>query len=378
MVKTLKQQFNWNLLNVPGWKTKRKILVIESDDWGTIRMPDEDTFNVLLGKYPKLIRDRMSKFDSLESNDDLISLFETLSSVKDSTGNSAILTANTIVANPDFDAIRAADFKTYHYELFTSTLKRSSGRANVFDLIKQGIDKELYRPQFHGREHVNVEQWLKALQAGHPELVAAFDCGVFGIQLTQKAGMRNNLMSAFDFDDAEEAARKHGIVKEGLDIFENLFGFRSKSFIATTYVWDSGIESALKESGVQYIQGIPRQYIPNPGASSYKTKYHYNGQRNLHHQLYLVRNAFFEPTITPGGDPVGECLKRIELAFKWNNPAILGTHRVNFSGSIHEQNRTGNLKLLKEILDNVVSLWPEVEFMSSDRLGDVIQEKGNK
>ena len=28
-----------NLSNLPGWRTSRKIVVIESDDWGTIRMP---------------------------------------------------------------------------------------------------------------------------------------------------------------------------------------------------------------------------------------------------------------------------------------------------------------------------------------------------
>lgn len=28
-----------NFSNLPGWRTNRKIVVIESDDWGSIRMP---------------------------------------------------------------------------------------------------------------------------------------------------------------------------------------------------------------------------------------------------------------------------------------------------------------------------------------------------
>lgn len=31
----LKQKITHNLLNIPGWRTKRHIVVIESDNWGT-------------------------------------------------------------------------------------------------------------------------------------------------------------------------------------------------------------------------------------------------------------------------------------------------------------------------------------------------------
>ena len=38
----LKQIISHNLLNIPGWRTKRKLVVIESDDWGAIRMPSKE------------------------------------------------------------------------------------------------------------------------------------------------------------------------------------------------------------------------------------------------------------------------------------------------------------------------------------------------
>ncbi|NTW32234.1 MAG: hypothetical protein HGB12_06370 [Bacteroidetes bacterium] len=37
--------FGWS--NIPGWRTDRKILVIESDDWGSIRMPSKETYSGL-------------------------------------------------------------------------------------------------------------------------------------------------------------------------------------------------------------------------------------------------------------------------------------------------------------------------------------------
>ena len=46
MIKTLSH----NLINIPGWYTKRKLVVIESDDWGAIRMPSMEAFYQFL-KY---------------------------------------------------------------------------------------------------------------------------------------------------------------------------------------------------------------------------------------------------------------------------------------------------------------------------------------
>ena len=43
MISSLKR----NLLNFRGWTTKRKIVVIESDDWGSIRMPSKNIFKKL-------------------------------------------------------------------------------------------------------------------------------------------------------------------------------------------------------------------------------------------------------------------------------------------------------------------------------------------
>ena len=100
------------------------------------------------------------------------------------------------------------------------------------------------------------------------------------------------------------------------------------------------------------------------------------GQKNRYDQLYLVRNAFFEPALDKDKDkdkdPVGECLRRINMAFKWNKPAIISSHRINYIGSLVEENRIKNLKLLDELLKNIINRWPDVEFMTSDKLGELI------
>ena len=96
------------------------------------------------------------------------------------------------------------------------------------------------------------------------------------------------------------------------------------------------------------------------------------GQKNKFGQQYLIRNAFFEPSIEPSKDWVTDCLSRINIAFRWKKPAIIGCHRLNFIGAIHEENRTNNLAQFKILLQEIVKRWPEVEFSTSDQVLDVI------
>jgi hypothetical protein len=53
-------------------------------------------------------------------------------------------------------------------------------------------------------------------------------------------------------------------------------------------------------------------------------------------------------------------------------------HRLNVIGSLDESNRTKNLADLKTLLQTVVRRWPDVEFMSSDQLGKLIDNSYDK
>jgi hypothetical protein len=77
--------------------------------------------------------------------------------------------------------------------------------------------------------------------------------------------------------------------------------------------------------------------------------------------------CLFEPN-DPSVDWLNVALKDIETAFKYKKPAILGPHRKNFIGGIHESNRTNSLLVLKDLLKEIVKKWPDVEFMSTNEL----------
>lgn len=368
-----KQKITNNLLNIPGWRTKRRIVVIESDDWGSIRMASKEAYNHFLKLGYPVDECPYNRFDSLESNDDLEQLFCVLNSVKDKNGNPAILTANSLVANPDFARIKKDNFRAYYYEPFTETLKKYPKHDKVYSLYQQGINERVIKPQFHGREHLNVHRWMGALQKGDESAIEALNKNMFSVHAQRQPENKLEYMEALDCDSPEQLRTMSAILSDGLEIFDNLWGFGSKSFIASCYIWRPEIEAVLLEKGVQYIQGMVTQIAPVMGSKyKYKRIYHYSGQYNKHGQRYMLRNAYFEPSHTPGIDNTGECLRRVSIAFNWGKPAIISTHRLNFMGSLVPENRNRGLRLLSELLKRVVTQWPDVEFMTSDELGDLM------
>lgn len=375
MFRKLKFITTRNLLSIPGWTTNRKIVVIESDDWGSIRMPSERAYEKLLKAGIPVNKDPYCLYDSLASEDDLTALFETLKKHKDKNGNHPVITANTIVANPDFEKIRACNFSRYHYEIFTESLIRSPHHTNSFQLWEQGIQSGIFKPQFHGREHLNVKLWMEALQKGNREVLLAFNEGVFGIPVLSSKNMRGNYMAAFDYKDRAHLIEIVDIIKDGLDLFESIFNFRSTTLIAPCYIWPEEIESNLFDEGILGLQGINYQFTPIPDKLKYKKTYNFIGQKNKYGQRYLVRNAFFEPTHFPSTDYSKEIIDRIKISFFWKKPVIISSHRLNFIGSLIEQNRTVNLNKFDSVLNTILSEWPDVEFMSSAELLETMNQQ---
>lgn len=369
-----KENLKYHLAHIPGWRTNRRIVVIESDDWGSTRMPSKKIYETLIQKGIRVDQLAYNKFDALASESDLASLFDVLCSVKDKNGHHAKLTANTIVANPDFEKIKESGYLSYHFEPFVETLKKYPNHSGSFELWKQGMDSNIFRPQFHGREHLNAKRWMKALQhnVGHVRL--AFDLGMYDLS----TGMRkteNSFMDALDFDDITELDFQKEYLIEGLQMFEDIFGFRSSTFIAPCYIWSNELNQTLFNLGVKAFQGSWYQLEPIiKGEKKLVKRFHYTGQMNNFGQYYLARNVVFEPSEIKDQNWVNEVLSKLAIAFRNKKPAIIQSHRLNFIGYIDQNNRKKNLELFASVLKSIVKKWPDVEFFSSDELVDVISK----
>lgn len=368
--------FNKSLSNIPGWCTKRKLVILESDDWGSIRMPSKDVYNELFKAGIDLSSDagfRYNKFDSLATGEDLSSLFEVLASVKDSTARPVVITPVSVVANPDFEKIRQSDFREYSYEAFTETLIKYPKCENSWRLWQEGIDKRLFMPQFHGREHLNVRVWMKALQAGHEKALQAFNFEMWGISTANDPEIKVEFQAAFDFIDSADLVYHDEVIKSGLGLFEELFGYRATCFVPPNGPFSSKLEKVCNDEGLKLVSLPKLQYEPLSQAKK-KIKIHWTGQKSRTGLTYITRNCLFEPG-QPGRDWVNSCLFDISNAFKWHKPAIISSHRVNYIGSLYLENRANGLKQLRSLLENIMKNWPDAEFITSAELGRIISNE---
>lgn len=352
--------------NCTGKTLPGRFLVIESDDWGAIRTPSRHALEAFEKRGLDLANSAY-KNDSLASNEDLDELFNVLQSIRDGKGNPVKITANAIMVNPDFEKIRASNFTKFYFEDFRETLQKYPAHDKAFSIWQQGITNGVFMPQFHGREHLQYKRWLKVLQAGNKDALYCFDHGT-----TYSGKGDYSFMEAYDWDHPGDVEEHKKIIAEGLFLFKNVFGFASKSFIAPCYNWDPEIEGVLKSNGVRWLQGLRNQMVPTGSFDHYTILPHYFGEVNQLGLKYNIRNCFLEPSLLPGKDWVDSCLAQIQSAFFWRRPAVICSHRINYIGLIDQRNRDRGLRDLKILLHRVLKKWPDVQFISTDQLDDLL------
>lgn len=337
-------------------------------------MPTEKVFENLMNAGVDLFSDeglRFNQNDSLATADDLEHLFETLNSIRDSTGRPAVITPVSVVANPDFEKIMDAKYTEYYYEPFTETLKRYRGCANSFLLWKEGIRDRLFMPQFHGREHLNVKIWLRALQRENKNVAIAFKNRMWGISTINDPEIRLELQAAFDFIDPLDINYHKEVITTGLNLFEQLFGYRASYFVPPNGPFSSKLEPICFREGIRYLM-LPKIQTEPLGYGRTKKRIHWLGKSTADGLTLLTRNCFFEPGQS-GTDWVDSCLNEIANAFRWNKPAVISAHRVNFIGAINQRNRENGLLQLRQLLKKIMTNWPDIMFVTSEELGDIIR-----
>lgn len=357
-------------INLKSWKTKRKIVVFESDDWGSIRMPSRLVYEKALSAGYRVDLNKYEKYDCLLSEKDLTNLYSVLRSFKDKNGIAPIITTNCVVANPNFEKIRENGFSRYEFEYLPDTFKRYPNHKESWNLWQKGIQDKLIYPQYHAREHLNVSLFMSALKRQDSDALWGFHHGMPGmIKKGSSIPLLNPYVEATRFLNEEDLNEKMKIYFDGLKTFEQLFAYKSQTIIPTNYLWDAAYDHELIKAGVVGMQGA--KLSTNPLIKRKEKRY--TGKRKSLFFADLVRNNRFEPTLSNDRYlELKSCLKKLTLSFMLNSPAIISIHRLNFSGEIFEENRRENLSLLYDLLEKILMRWPDVEFLSSRELAEEI------
>jgi hypothetical protein len=227
----------------------------------------------------------------------------------------------------------------------------------------------LLRPQCHGREHLNVALFERKLQGSAPDLMANLehDC-IAGIS-SDPAMPGVGFTQAFGLHRRDELPGHRKILADAFDRFEQVWGYRSTTFTPPAQQLHPDLHEEMEQYGVVSIDKPLRCSRPL-GDGSRRSEVNHSGRQRGQNHVTLVRNVVFEPGKDMGFEPVSRALEQTRAAFFWGRPAIISSHRVNFCGHLDEANRKRGLEALDRLLKAIVSRWPEVEFLSVDRLVD--------
>jgi hypothetical protein len=358
-----------------GWRTQEKLIILNVDDYGTIRLASRRARDTLQKRIPGFAG-QMDTFDALETRADLEALFDVLRSVQGADGIPPAFTAYALSANPDFNALR--DEGRYAPEGLPDTFaclaaEQPDAYEGAWSLWQQGMAEGLIHPQFHGREHVSVPLIEAKLTRGDDDLLA-------NIEVESMAGLKPipempgvGFTHSFGLHDKSLLPQHREIFADGLARFAAVYGFASRTFTPPAQQLHPSLDAYVHELGVEAID--KSFFYRRPlGNGRRRPSINFLRPSTQNRVGTIVRTLSFEPTSGTKSDPVGHALAQIDTAFRWRKPAIISSHRVNYAGHINPKNREQGLAALAELLQGIVKRWPDVRFITADALVDEMRE----
>ena len=339
-----------------------RVVVLESDDWGSQRVPSADAREKL--KQLGILSDK-SAYDreTLENAQDLEVLCGSLLRFKGSDGRAAIMTCFVNPANPDFAKIKEANFVSYFYEPTRAEHERRGDFQSVSKAWAAGLENSLLSREYHGREHLQVRSWLKALQANDERCRRAFNHSYYSVELPDVKKVAKGFRAAYLFSDFEEIQELEEVLVSGAKLFEEETGAGARVFCPPNNVFHPQLYPAVRAAGCDYILRHTHNLEPD-GTGDAKDVWGQKGVREAG-LIGYGRNALFEPE---QGFGVDHTMRQVRCAFAWGVPAIISTHRVNYVGGIDPGVRERGAVALQELLRRITTNWPDVRFMSSSQL----------
>lgn len=352
---------------IRGTRVPEKMIIFESDDWGSNRIASTEDFKSLVESG--ILKDDCSTYDRCDTiarPSDLENLFEILSSVKDKNGQHAKITPFFNPVNPDFSRIKDANFQKYYYEDFVVTLNKEGYGDKVLQLWKEAINNGMVSIAYHGREHVCFPLWMNFLQKGDNRVLEAFNHNFYAVPNVE--GLTNNAKAfrpALYFENnIQKEIIKESLV-DGIQLLTKLFDTHISVFAPPNGVSCSEFDGALSQNGIKLIHNTSR-FEPDGFGSGKKVSI----KRNEYGQKYYNRTCAFEPVHS--NDAIDTCMCQIQGAFNWKKPAIISTHRVNYIGHIDARNKDKGLSQLQQLLEMIIKKWPDVVFATSNDYAEII------
>lgn len=338
------------------FRFEEPILVFESDDWGKVAGREDGNYPTEGGKRTDWSHDR------LETDNELEALYSLLESFADDFERKPVFTANFIVSNPDFEKTVAGGFKQLYLKPIDQAFPELQSKW------REGIDREVFYPQYHGRLHHNFAKYAKAIKEDaitQKLFQQEINGGRENFEPTQYA-----LYSEyFDTSSSSSASSLTEWLKHGRAEFKRIFDYDSTTTVAPNYVLNPADINSLKSSGFAYLQAANKILYTQKGQEQ-----HLNYAQGREHQsglVFLARNHKFEPNRGRKEWQAGFSIEAVKYWLKRGVPAVLDTHRFNYVSNFAD-NSLQDLKTLLSAMRKVKNL----RILTSCELGQAIAQGG--
>jgi hypothetical protein len=361
----------------PDW-SKFHAVVFESDDWGLCgEGKDKGAHEHLasLGHDMHSRRSRRLYDNTLETAEDLHRLYGTLSSFKDSIGRHPIFTANFIVSNPSFEAIRKSRFRSYHSIPITKGFPGSWNLRNTsaetwLHAWQQGIKRKLIVPEYHGLSHFNSANWIAGIRKGDKKLTDFFEEEMFSTSNENPtiaeygvaaSPYRWYLEEQVQYQQFEE---QYSNIMKGTEIFMAAFGRHPRTTIPPHDIsnWKSWVGFA--KAGFGHLQSDRRKISSMLGLNRLAPKTAFEAIRRILLQLTIIDRLYRNVRLENEERDGSGLLELSDRIFRLGSPVIVGTHRQNYVAGVDPSSADLGIRRLESYLGGLCE-DPNLVFLSS-------------
>ncbi|MEM0117517.1 MAG: hypothetical protein QXV32_03645 [Conexivisphaerales archaeon] len=306
-------------------------VTFESDDWGMCgEMKDRNSLRRVLEieHQGEESANRMKYSNTLESYEDLTSLYSVLRSFKDSLGRSPIFTANYVMSNPDFKSIEKSNFSMYiDIPISQGFPDGWNDRGPVLRGWKEGMHLKVWRPEYHGLAHFNFKVWLNSLRNADKISKDFFEMSMVNYE------RKGTAVSEYVFDQKrgifESYTNQHAYVSKGCRLFGALFGYKPLATIPPHDVWNAATELAFLKCGIRFIQS-EKTRLAGAVFPPHKISLAPFGAMKTAMLIQIVITKILRNIWLEMNDDLDYAFEAFEYVSKSGFPAVIDTHRVNY------------------------------------------------
>lgn len=287
----------------------------------------------------------------------------------DRNGRPAVITADMVLCVADTQAIRNQGFNKY--------IRRYLDEAfdEIMSSLLTGIKNGVIVPQLHGIEHFYGTGLVEIASKKDPRVKDIFTTDNWTDWESLDSPLQAHYINGTQLPTSPVPTdERHEQIQEACNAFRRLFGIASRSTVAPCYLWDDEVESMWAQQGIRYIQTAGYRCPGRDSSGQYIQDLLQirPGQRNAQGQIYLVRNAMYEPV---DGRDVESCYQQALAVQRQGLPITISTHRYNYTRSSDEYTRS--LAGLDKLLNRLKTGAPPIRFLSSPELGDWIADSSS-